>query len=152
MEITCITVDCADPAAVAAFWNDALGWGGVAAAPDASGAICGPKGGGMFLEFIRVPEAKFVKNRGTSGAPRDRSTRSTPRSLASDGWERRWRGRRTFPPRWQRGTETWSSATSRVTSSAWAPGSCLSLVLAAGSTVACFGEPEASLARRADEP
>jgi len=63
MEITCITVDCADPAAVAAFWNDALGWGGVAAAPDGSGAICGPRDGATFLEFIRVPEAKLVKNR-----------------------------------------------------------------------------------------
>ena len=29
MEITCVTVDCRDPRAVASFWNDALGWGGV---------------------------------------------------------------------------------------------------------------------------
>jgi Glyoxalase-like domain len=63
MEITCVTIDCADPAAVGAFWNDALHWGGLAVAPDGSGAICGPAGGGPYLEFIRVPEAKQVKNR-----------------------------------------------------------------------------------------
>lgn len=63
MEITCVTVDCADPGAVAEFWNAALGWGGVAASPDGSGAICGPPGGGTYLEFIRVPEGKVVKNR-----------------------------------------------------------------------------------------
>jgi hypothetical protein len=63
VEITCITVDCADPRAVATFWNEALGWGGVAAADDGSGAICGPRGGGVYLEFVRVPEGKTVKNR-----------------------------------------------------------------------------------------
>ena len=45
------------------FWNDALGWGGVEVADDGGGAICGPATGGMFLEFIRVPEGKIVKNR-----------------------------------------------------------------------------------------
>ena len=63
MEIVCLTVDCADPPEVAEFWNDALGWGGVAAALDGSGAICGPSAGGVYLEFIRVPEAKTIKNR-----------------------------------------------------------------------------------------
>jgi hypothetical protein len=63
MEITCVTVDCADPRAVATFWNEALQWGGVAAAPDGSGAICGSPAGGMYLEFVRVPEGKVVKNR-----------------------------------------------------------------------------------------
>jgi catechol 2,3-dioxygenase-like lactoylglutathione lyase family enzyme len=63
MEITCVTVDCADPAKVADFWNEALGWGGVAAAPDGSGAICGPADGGTYLEFIKVPEHKSLKNR-----------------------------------------------------------------------------------------
>jgi hypothetical protein len=29
MDITCVTVDCPDPGAVAAFWNAALGWRGV---------------------------------------------------------------------------------------------------------------------------
>ncbi|MET0904048.1 MAG: VOC family protein [Acidimicrobiales bacterium] len=63
MEITCVTIDCHDAAKVATFWNDALGWGGTAVAPDGSGAICGPPGGGVYLEFIRVPEDKIVKNR-----------------------------------------------------------------------------------------
>jgi Glyoxalase-like domain len=63
MDLICVTVDCADPAKVAAFWNEALRWGGVAAAPDGSGAICGPPGGGTYLEFMRVPEGKVVKNR-----------------------------------------------------------------------------------------
>jgi hypothetical protein len=63
MEITCVTVDCHDPGAVAGFWNEALGWGGVAVAPDGGGAICGPPGGGVYLEMIRVAEDKVVKNR-----------------------------------------------------------------------------------------
>jgi hypothetical protein len=63
MEIVCTTVDCADPEQVARFWNAALGWGGVSVAPDGTGAICGPPGGGPYLEFIRVPEGKLVKNR-----------------------------------------------------------------------------------------
>jgi len=61
MEITCVTFDSGDPEAVATFWNDALGWGGVAASED--GALCGPPEGGLYLEFIRVPEGKTVKNR-----------------------------------------------------------------------------------------
>ena len=63
MEITCVTVDCANAEAVANFWNQALDWGGVAVAPDGSGAMCGPRGGGIYLEFVRVPESKSHKNR-----------------------------------------------------------------------------------------
>jgi hypothetical protein len=63
VDITCVTIDCADPQAVATFWNEALGWGGVSVADDAGGAITGPPGGGMYLEFVRVPESKVVKNR-----------------------------------------------------------------------------------------
>jgi hypothetical protein len=63
MEMICITVDSRDPGAVATFWNAALGWGGVAVTPDGSGALCGPKDGGLYLEFVRVPEDKVVKNR-----------------------------------------------------------------------------------------
>jgi hypothetical protein len=63
MEITCVTIDCHDPEVVATFWNEALHWGGAAVAADHSGAICGPAGGGVNLEFIRVPEDKVVKNR-----------------------------------------------------------------------------------------
>jgi hypothetical protein len=63
MDITCVTVDCGDPSALAAFWNEALRWGGIAVSSDGGGAICGPAGGGTYLEFIRVPEEKVVKNR-----------------------------------------------------------------------------------------
>jgi hypothetical protein len=63
MKLECTTVDCTDPARVAHFWNAALGWGGVSVAPDGSGAICGPPDGGVYLEFVRVPERKVVKNR-----------------------------------------------------------------------------------------
>ncbi len=63
MEIICTTVDCIDPEAVARFWNEALGWGGVAVDPEGYGAICGPLSGGTYLEFVRVPEGKVVKNR-----------------------------------------------------------------------------------------
>lgn len=63
MEITCVTIDCADPALIASFWNEALRWGGVAVADDGSGAICGPTDGGTYLEFVRVPESKQIKNR-----------------------------------------------------------------------------------------
>jgi predicted enzyme related to lactoylglutathione lyase len=63
MELICVTIDSHDPVAVAEFWNDALGWGGVDVAPDATGATCGPTDGGIYLEFVKVPEAKVVKNR-----------------------------------------------------------------------------------------
>ena len=74
VDIICFTLDCAEPARVAEFWNAALGWGGVAAAPDGSGAICGPPAGGTYLECIRVPEPKAVKNRmhlGCTAGPLD---------------------------------------------------------------------------------
>jgi hypothetical protein len=63
VDITCVTVDCRDPAELAAFWNEALRWGGVAVGHDRRGAVCGPVGGGTYLEFVRVPEDKSVKNR-----------------------------------------------------------------------------------------
>jgi hypothetical protein len=63
MDLACVTVDCTDPASVAAFWNAALRWGGVSVSDDGSGALCGPRAGGIYLEFIRVPEAKTVKIR-----------------------------------------------------------------------------------------
>jgi hypothetical protein len=63
VDITCVTMDCHDPGRVAEFWNEALEWGGVAVAADGSGALCGPPGGGTYLELIRVPDEKVVKNR-----------------------------------------------------------------------------------------
>ncbi|MEU8346097.1 hypothetical protein SAMN05443665_103481 [Actinomadura meyerae] len=77
-----ITIDCADPAALAAFWAEALGYrlqdppGGFATwdeALDAMGvpperrndasAVVDPGGAGPRLFFQRVPERKRVKNR-----------------------------------------------------------------------------------------
>jgi predicted enzyme related to lactoylglutathione lyase len=63
MDISCVTVDCGDPASVATFWNDALGWGGIAVSADGTTAVCGPAGGRPYLEFVRVREDKIVKNR-----------------------------------------------------------------------------------------
>ena len=61
MNITCVTIDCSDPKGLAEFWNGALGWGGVTGSTDS--ATCGPVDGGAYLEFVRVTEAKVVKNR-----------------------------------------------------------------------------------------
>lgn len=56
MRITCVTVDCRDPLRVAEFWNEALTWDRVA--DDGEVAVCRSPEGGIFLEFVRVPEAK----------------------------------------------------------------------------------------------
>lgn len=58
-----MTIDCADPARVAAFWSAALGWEEPSAAADGSGAIIRSPDGGAYLELIRVPEPKTTKNR-----------------------------------------------------------------------------------------
>ncbi len=93
MEITCITVDCQEPRAIAEFWNAALDWGGVAISDDGDGAICGPRNGGPYLEFVRVPEDKTIKNRlhlGCSGGTLDELDREIDRLLvlgASIAWE-----------------------------------------------------------------
>jgi ribosomal protein S18 acetylase RimI-like enzyme len=63
MDLICITVDCADPAAVATFWSDALGWSRPQVHDGGLGAVCRPPTGAAYLEFIRVPEGKAVKNR-----------------------------------------------------------------------------------------
>lgn len=63
MDITCVTVDCIDPMRVAHFWNEALGWGGVAGTEGGHGAVCGPRTGGTYLEFVTVRERKQIKNR-----------------------------------------------------------------------------------------
>jgi len=51
MDITCVTIGSHEPAVVAAFRNEALGWGGVAVSPDGGGAVCGPPGGGTLDEL-----------------------------------------------------------------------------------------------------
>jgi predicted enzyme related to lactoylglutathione lyase len=59
--ITSIAIDCADPALLAAFWTDVLGWQ-VTERDDemvSIGAPAAPFG----IDFIRVPEPKRTKNR-----------------------------------------------------------------------------------------
>jgi hypothetical protein len=62
VELACITIDCADPARVARFWNEALRWDGVALTPDEGNATCATAGH-PYLEFVRVADHKTVKNR-----------------------------------------------------------------------------------------
>ena len=64
MDIVCVTFDCREPGKVAEFWNEALGWGGVAVSPDGTGAICGPPSGGVYLEFVTVPETIIARQAG----------------------------------------------------------------------------------------
>lgn len=56
-----ITIDCADPAQLAAFWSSALGWDRVEV--DEEGATVEGAGGLPRLLFQIVPEGKTVKNR-----------------------------------------------------------------------------------------
>src|SRR4051812_24731667 len=50
MDLVCVTVDSADPAAVAVFWSKALRWRDVIVAADGSGAVCRSPVGGPYLE------------------------------------------------------------------------------------------------------
>jgi predicted enzyme related to lactoylglutathione lyase len=98
MEITCLTIDCRDSAKVARFWNEALGWDGVAVAADDSTTVCRSVQGGLYLEFVRVPEDKIVKNRvhlGCTAGALDGLDAETERLLdlgATIAWEEE------FPP------------------------------------------------------
>jgi predicted enzyme related to lactoylglutathione lyase len=53
---TCVTFDCDDVGLVADFWAAALAW------ERKGDRVVSPEGG-IFLEFIKVPEPKTVKNR-----------------------------------------------------------------------------------------
>ena len=56
-------IDCADPAALAAFWAEALNYDTLPG-DDPNEATVAPKDGpGTHLLFFRVPERKSVKNR-----------------------------------------------------------------------------------------
>ena len=59
--IAVIAVDAHDPALVARFWADALGWEVVESSPD--GVSIAPAGGGVGIDVLPVPEPKTVKNR-----------------------------------------------------------------------------------------
>jgi hypothetical protein len=56
-----VTFDCADPARVARFWGQVLGY--QVDHDDESAACTDPHGVGPRLYFQRVPETKVVKNR-----------------------------------------------------------------------------------------
>jgi hypothetical protein len=62
-KFTELIVDCADPNRVAAFWAAVLGWERTADSTDNEVELAGPPGSAPRLLFIRVPEAKAVKNR-----------------------------------------------------------------------------------------
>ena len=111
-----ITFDCADPAALAAFWAEALGYpvqepprgfDSWEQALDAFGvppekrndasAVVGPGGSGPRLFFQRVPEGKQVKNRvhldvraapGLAGDERMAALEAEAERLASHGARR----------------------------------------------------------------
>jgi predicted enzyme related to lactoylglutathione lyase len=57
LHVSGITIDAADPSALAAWWGEALGW-------RTMGRVCHPpEGAGHRIEFMPVREAKQVKNR-----------------------------------------------------------------------------------------
>lgn len=62
-----VVLDCADPAALAEFWLNALGWTGREAGPRGETIISAQDGETVFgpptIVFQPVPEGKVVKNR-----------------------------------------------------------------------------------------
>lgn len=57
-----VVVDCADPRAMARFWGEATDWT-VHEVTDDLARLRSAQGVGPYLEFIRTPDAKTVKNR-----------------------------------------------------------------------------------------
>ena len=57
-----VTFDCADAASVAQFWGEAMDWT-VHAVTDDYAQFRSAKGVGPYLEFLRTPDVKTVKNR-----------------------------------------------------------------------------------------
>ena len=60
--VAAILTDCADPARLGRFWAAAAGYP-VAYAEDHITGLRAPSGVGPYLEFLRVPDTKTVKNR-----------------------------------------------------------------------------------------
>jgi predicted enzyme related to lactoylglutathione lyase len=60
--VAAICTDCGDPAALARFWSQSAGWT-VTYQEDGFAGLRSPAGTGPFLEFLRNPDAKQVKNR-----------------------------------------------------------------------------------------
>ena len=67
LTIQCLDIDCVDPAGLASFWQEALGWRRTHETADE--VVLEPPAGSPQdgvapdLLFLRVPEAKSVKNR-----------------------------------------------------------------------------------------
>jgi glyoxalase superfamily protein len=57
-----VVVDCADPRAMARFWGEATDWT-LHKVTDDHAVLRSAKGVGPYLEFLRTPDAKTVKNR-----------------------------------------------------------------------------------------
>ncbi len=60
--VAAILTDCSDPAALAGFWAGAAGWE-ITRTEDKIAGLRSPGGVGPYLEFLRVPGQKLVKNR-----------------------------------------------------------------------------------------
>ena len=60
--IAAVVADCADPRAMARFWGNAMDWT-VHEVTDEYASLRSAKGVGPYLEFVRVPDPKSVKNR-----------------------------------------------------------------------------------------
>jgi predicted enzyme related to lactoylglutathione lyase len=60
--VAAVVVDCGDPAALTAFWALAAGWV-VSDSSDGWVSLRSPRGVGPYLELLRVPDPKLVKNR-----------------------------------------------------------------------------------------
>ncbi len=60
--VAAVVADCTDPHAMARFWGEAMDWT-VHAVADDYAALRSAKGVGPYLEFIRTPGVKTMKNR-----------------------------------------------------------------------------------------
>ena len=61
--IDCLGFDCADPAALAAFWAEVLDYNTLPGDDPDEAAIVPKDGKGNHILFFRVPDGKSVKNR-----------------------------------------------------------------------------------------
>ncbi|WP_062436595.1 VOC family protein [Herbidospora daliensis] len=60
--VAAVVVDCVDPRAMAGFWDEAIDWT-LHEVTDDHARLRSAKGGGPYLEFVRTPDVKTVKNR-----------------------------------------------------------------------------------------
>jgi predicted enzyme related to lactoylglutathione lyase len=60
--IAAVVVDCSDPRAMARFWDEVMDWT-LHEVTDEYAALRSAEGVGPYLEFVRTPDVKTVKNR-----------------------------------------------------------------------------------------